>query len=379
MTTPSRRWIGAGVVALGALASGCNGSSTGGGNPPPPTVGAIIVLNQISHSIQQFNVDGQTLVPFGSPIVLPSNFDGDTFDVLSNLFVTTVSAAGGSQILWVDLGTAQTLTTTFPAPAGVLADPSRPTIVLDNSGQIAALVAGRGVNSVYLAFPSEPIAFLLAEDAGEYIERVLPFGAFIFTVDANLDDSDDLAPLGDSRMEVFRFTDGSAFDEFDLTGATGAIDAVFSQNEITVLAAGSTLPGPPPQPVGDGKVLVVNAPDRGIRRTLDLEGNGVSLEVGRDGRGYVVRTRGSSESTDVVTMNFATASFDRGPSNPIQPQDSDGSDIVNCRNVTSLASGRLLCITYEDAAQGRLVLMDSNGGFLDDISIGAGATDIYVR
>lgn len=377
MTTPARRRFGITVVAA-ALASGCNSSSTGGGDPTP-TVGEIIVLNQISHSIQQFNVDGQTLVPFGAPIVLPSNFDGDTFDVLTNVLVTTISAAGGSQILWVDLGTGQTLTTTFPAPAGALADPSRPTIVLDNSGQIAALVAGRGVNSVYLAFPGESVAFLLAQDAGEYVERVLPFGAFMFTVDANLDDSDDLAPLGDSRMEVFRFTDGSAFDDFELTGATAVIDAVFSQNEITVLAEGNTLPGPPPQPAGDGRVLVINAPDRGIRRSLDLEGNGVSLEVGRDGRAYVVRTRGTSESTDVVTMNLSTASYDRGPSNPIRPKDSDGSDIVNCRNVTSLTSGRLLCVTYEAAAQGRLVLLDSSGAFLDDIAIGAGATDIYVR
>jgi len=377
MKTRTRRWLGSGVAAVAILTSACNESSTGNGNPP--TTGAIIVLSSISHSIQQFNIEGQTLVPFGQAIVLPSNFDGETFDILSNLFVTTVSAAGGSQILWVDLGTGQILTTTFPGATGALADPSRPTIVLDSGGQIGALVGGRGTNSVYLAFPGESEAFLLAANAGEYIQRTLPFGTFIFTLDANLDDSGDLSPLGDSRMEVFRFQDGSEFDDFALTGATHAIDAVFADENLTVLAAGSTLPGPPVQPVGDGKVLVVNAPDRGIRESRDLDGNGVSMEVGRDGLVYLVRTKGSFDSTDVLTFNFFTEEFDRGPTNPIQPKDADGSDIENCRNVTALTNRRLLCITYEAAAQGRLVLLDPSGAFLDDIAIGAGATDIFVR
>jgi hypothetical protein len=180
-------------------------------------------------------------------------------------------------------------------------------------------------------------------------------------------------------MEVFRFDDGSEFDEFSLPGATNAIDAVFSNENITVLTAGNTLAGPPPAPAGDGKIVVVNAPDRGITQELDLQGNGVSLEVGRDGLAYVVRTNGSFESTDVVTMNFFTESFDRGPTNPIQPRDADGSDIENCRNVTALFDRRLLCITYEQAAPGRLILLDPDGGFLDDAPIGVGATDIYIR
>lgn len=146
-----------------------------------------------------------------------------------------------------------------------------------------------------------------------------------------------------------------------------------------VLAGGTFVSDPEFAPAGDGNLVVVSATARAVRRTLALGGNGLSIEGGKNGLGHIVRTQGSFDQTDILTFNFFTENFERGPGNPIQPKDADGSDIGNCRAASALIDGRLLCVTFEAATQGRLVLMDADGNFLDDAPVGAGATDIYIR
>ncbi|MDH3733151.1 MAG: hypothetical protein OEU54_06430 [Gemmatimonadota bacterium] len=375
---PRSKWFVSLTAAIVLVVSACNSTPSNGGTPGA-TQGQILVLNSISKTIVQFNVDDNTLVPFGSTFTLPANYDGVAMDILGDLMVTTVSSFNGSQVIWGDLGTGQIITTGFGGASGGLANPGKPTLVVDTQGTIGALVGAREENRVYISFPSEQNAILIADDAGEFIERVLPFGQLIFTADANLDDvGGTYAPLGDTRMKLFRFNDGSQFDDFELTGAKNVTDAVFSQEQIIVLAGGSFTPQF--LPTGDGAVVVVNAPDRGVRAIRALDGNGLAFEPGRNGLGYVVRTNaGTFDSTDIVTFNFFTETFDRGPANPIQPKDADGSDIENCRVASALVDSRLLCATFEDGSQGRLVLMDASGNFLDDAPIGAGASDIFVR
>jgi len=373
-------WV-ARVAAVALIASGCNSSTTGGGDGGPVfTNGSIIVLNSLSRTIQQFNVSDGTLLPFGTSFTLPANFDGESMDIVGDVMVTTISSFGGSQVVWGDLGTGQTITTGFGGANGALANPGKPTLIIDTSGTIGALVGARGENRVYISFPSEQNAFLIADNAGEFIERVLPFGLFVFAVDANIDDEGGtFEPLGDTRMKLFQFADGSTFDDFPLPGATNVTDALFSLEQVIVVAGGSFVTTPAFGPAGDGKIVVVNAPDRGIREIRELEGNGMSFEGGRNGLGYIVRTKGSFDQTDVLTFNFFTENFERGPNNPIQPKNADGSDLNNCRSATALVDSRLLCVTFEAGTQGRLVLMESNGDFIDDALIGAGATDIFVR
>ena len=47
--------------------------------------------------------------------------------------------------------------------------------------------------------------------------------------------------------------------------------------------------------------------------------------------------------------------------------------------MTAFITGELLCTTFEAAAQGRLILLDSDALFVDQIPVGAGATDIIIR
>lgn len=376
-----RSWVVPAAVGITVMLSACNTSTDGGSGGGGPTQGSIIVLNSLSRTVQQFNIEDQTLVPFGTTFNLPPNYDGVSLDVLANLFVTTTSSLNGSQVLWGDMGTGQLIVTGFPGVNGALADAGKATIVLDANGTIGALVPARAENSVYISFPSQQNAILITDQAGEYVDRVLPFGLFLFALDANLDDvGGTFAPLGDTRMKLFRFDTGAVFDDVELTGARNLTDALFLNEQIVVLAGGTFVFTPEFAPAGDGKVVVVNAPDRGIREIRDIEGNGVALEAGRDGLAYITRTVGNSfDITDVLTFNFFTENFERGPGNPIKPKNADGSDLDNCSATTSLQDRRLLCVTFERGAQGRLVLMEQNGDFIDDIPIGAGATDIFVR
>jgi hypothetical protein len=365
------------VAALAFAASGCNSTAPGG--PPAPTDGKILVLNSLSKTISQFNVSENELVAFGNTFTLPANYDGVSFDVLGNLFVSTISAVGGSQVVWGNVETGDLATTGFPGANGALADPGKATLVIDVQSQAGALVPARAENAIYVAFPGQPTAALISSDAGEFVERVLPFGDVLFAVDANLDDvGETWAPLGDARMKIFRVSDGAEVDDFELTGVKNASEAFFSFEEIFTLAGGTFTPAF--KPAGDGNLLVVNAPGRGVVKTLALGGNGLALEPGRNGLAYIVRTNaGDFDSTDILTLNLSSSEFVRGPTNAIQPKNSDGSDLKNCRVASSLVDGRILCATFEAGTQGRLVLMDANGNFLDDAPVGAGAVDIFIR
>lgn len=369
-------WVCHAVVA--ATLVGCNESTTGNG-PAEPVEGDIIVLNSLSRTIQQFNlIDGQ-LAQFEQPIGLPANFDGNALDFVQELFVTTTSAFGGSQIIFGSLSTGEQLITTFPGADPTLADAGRPTLAIDAAGNVIALVPARARDDAYIAFPGQSTAQLLAGGIGEFVERTLPFGEFILAVDANLDDDGGtFQPLGPPRVSLHRFVTGEFFDDVSIAGSTGATDALLLLDEIVVLSGGGLEPGTF-QPEGDGTLVVINVNDRGIQDQLALGGNGLSLEAGRDGLGYIVRTKGAGTfETDVLTFNFSSLTFERGPANPIQPLDSDGSDLT-CRVVSALQSGQLLCATFEAGAQGRLVLLTADGAYLHEATIGVGATDMALR
>lgn len=368
------------LIAGTALSlAGCNSDSSGPGNGGSQ-LGEVIVLNSLGRTIQRFDVNGQTLVEVGQPITLPANFDGASMDIFADLWVTTISAAGGSQVVFGSFITGEQAVTEFPGAEGALADPSRPSLVQYITGDIAAVVAGRGTDAVYLAFPGQTTAITLAGDAGEFIERVVLAGQILVTIDANLDD-DGLTyePLGDPRVGMYQFDDGTFFDEVTLAGASNATDALIFEDDVLVLAGGSFGPAPDFAPQGDGQAIVVDATAREVTRTLDLEGNGIALEGGRNGLGYITRTTGADFSaTDLLTYNFSTRTFDRGPSNPIRPREADGS-ALGCWAASALRDSRVLCITFDVAQDGRLVLMDPDGAYLDEVPVGRGATDIAVR
>ncbi|MCG8469247.1 MAG: hypothetical protein MJB57_13740, partial [Gemmatimonadetes bacterium] len=193
----SSRWV-CHVVVAAALA-GCNESASGPDDGGTPTQADIIVLNSLSRTLQQFNfaADDDRIVSFGTDKQLGANYDGVTFDFIADLYVTTTSAFGGSQILFGNLAGDELLTTTFPGSFPTLADAGKPTVVITSGDVAAAIVPARARNSVYIAFPGTAEAELLASDVGEFVERVIPAGDFLVSIDANLDDAGGtFAPLG---------------------------------------------------------------------------------------------------------------------------------------------------------------------------------------
>lgn len=374
-----RIWLAPLTACLALWTSACNSDANGPNGPPPSGRADIVVLNRTSRTIQEFTTDGQTLTSAGAAFTLPATYDGDAIDVSLDLFVTT-SSAGIGQVIWGSLDTGEMVTTSFPG-AGA-ADPSRATLVVDVGGNVGALVPARARNSVYVAFPGQADAALLAGDVGEYVVRALPFGNLVISVDANLDDvGGTLEPLGPTRLEYSNFLTGAFFDELDLTGGVGATDISFLGDDLLVLAGGTLDMNDLPD--GNGNLVLVNALGRGVEETLPLDGNGLHIEGGRDGLAYITRTRGAGTfDSDVLSFSFSTGDWLRGPTNPIQPKDSDGSDLDTCRLTSALISGRLVCATVDPAAPnapGRLVLMESDGTFIADVSIGAGASDIAIR
>lgn len=371
------------AATLALFVVGCNSDANGpnGGNGPPERAD-VMVLNSVSRTIHQFTIEGDALAQFGTAISLPANFDGDAIDVSEDLFVSTISAFGGSQVVWGSLMSGATVVTGFPT--GADANPGRPTLVVDIEGALGALVPARGENAVYIAFPSQPNATIVAGDVGEFVVRAIPFarafGQLLISVDANLDDEGGtFQPLGPPRLEYTRFTTGAFFDEFDIPGAVNATDIAFFGNDIGLLASGS-FAGPDLDPAGDGNLVLINADARGVDTLFPLNGNGLSIEGGRDGLTYVTRTRGAGTfETDVLSFSFSTGDWTRGPDNPIRPKDADGSELTSCWAASALVDGRILCITSDFVAPGRIVLMESNGDFLDDAPVGVGAVDLHVR
>lgn len=375
MTSMSRnavRWKAVACLVAGAALGGCNSlDGPTNGNGGPDLLGDVVVLNSVGKTFTQYDVDG-TITPVGPARALPPNFDGDAMDVLDRLFVSTISSFGGSRVVFADLTTGETSIASFPGT--VEANPSRPTIIIDIRGNVGTLVAGRGTNAIYIVFPGGAEAQAIATDVGTFVQRVLPAGNFLFALDANLDDDGGtFEPLGNSKILVIDLLTGSLDSEIDIPGAKGAVDALFTgETEVLVLAGGTF--GADFSPNGDGLVALVNVAVEIVAKSFDLGGNGISIRPGADSQVYITRTTDFVD-IDVLSWNSSVRNFVRGPDNPIEPKDSDGSKLA-CWAVSALFDGRLLCVTFDVVQSGRLVLLDEDGQYIAEAASGFGSTDL---
>ncbi|MCY3598902.1 MAG: hypothetical protein OXN85_02860 [Gemmatimonadetes bacterium] len=367
--------------ALAVLLAGCGGSNGTGPDGPDvvdPDRSEFAVLNSISGTLQQFNrIDGG-IVPFGRDIQLGAGFRGRTADFIQDLWVTAWDAPEGSKVVFGSFSTDQQTTSVFPNNA--IVDPGKPTVVFDAGGTVGALIPARALDAVYVAFPGTPMAQIAAEAVGTFVERVIPAGQFLISVDGNLDDEDGgREPLGPPRIVLHEFINGSYFDELRLPeGTVGVTEAIVLEDNMLLLAGGGVDPLTS-APLGDGNLVEIDMSARSVQDVNTLDGNGISMEAGRDGLVYVVRTKGAEATeTDVLTFSFAVRAWVNGPENPIQPRDRDGSNL-NCRVAAGFLDGQILCATYVAAGQGRLVLLSSEGEFIDEAPVGAGTTDILLR
>ena len=374
-----RSWIQ--VWALAVVLAGC-GDSNGTGPDGPDVVGPeqseFAVLNSISGTLQQFNrIDGE-IVPFGRDIQLGADYKGQAADFIQDLWVTAWDTPEGSKILFGSFSTAEQTMAVFPNNA--IADPGKPTVIFDAGGTVGALIPARALDAVYVTFPGTPMAQVAVEGVGTFVERVIPAGQFLVSVDGNLDDEDGgREPLGPPRIVLHEFISGSYFDELRLPESTvGVTEAIVLEDKMLLLAGGGVDPLTS-APLGDGNLVEIDMTARAVQDVNSLGGNGISMEAGRDGLVYIVRTKGvDATETDVLTFSFAVRAWVNGPENPIQPRDRDGSNL-NCRVAAAFLDGQLLCATYVTAGQGRLVLLSAEGEFIDEAPIGAGTTDILLR
>ena len=368
------------IGALAVILAGCGDSNGTGPDDPDvvrPETSEIAVLNSISGTLQQFNrIEGE-IVPFGRDIQLGAGFKGETADFIQDLWVTAWDTPEGSKVLFGSFSTDEQTMAAFPNDA--IADPGKPTVIFDAAGTVGALIPARALDAVYVAFPGTPMAQVTVEEVGTFVERAIPAGQFIVSVDGNLDDeASEREPLGPPRIVLHEFISGGYFDELTLPeGIVGATEAIVLEDNMVLLAGG--VDPVTSAPLGEGNLVEIDMTARSVQGVNALGGYGISMEAGRNGLLYVVRTKGvETTDTDVLTYSFAIRTFMNGPENPIQPQDRDGSNL-SCRVAAAFLDGQILCATYVTAGQGRLVLLSDTGEFMDDAPIGAGATDILLR
>jgi len=374
-----RSWIQIGALAV--LLGGCGGSDGTGPDGPDvvrPERSEFAVLNSITGTLQQFNrIDGE-IVPFGRDIQFGAGFRGHTADFIQDLWVTAWDAPEGSKVLFGSFSSDEQTTAVFPNNA--IVDPGKPTVIFDAGGTVGALIPARGLDAVFVAFPGTPMAQIAVEGVGTFVERAIPAGQFVVSVDANLDDEGGgREPLGPPRIALHEFISGSYFDELRLPeGTVGATEAIVLEDKMLLLAGGGVDPLTS-APMGDGNLVEIDMTARSVQDLNSLGGNGISMEAGRDGLVYIVRTKGvDATETDVLAFSFAIRAWINGPENPIQPRDRDGSNL-SCRVAAAFLDGQILCATYVTAGQGRLVLLSAEGEFVDEAPIGAGTTDILLR
>jgi outer membrane protein assembly factor BamB len=345
---------------------GCRETTT---EPVPIASENLFILNSTGQTLQGFSVT--EVLSSGNPGVdLGAGFDGDAFDLNSRHAVTTVSSFGGSRVLFVELSTGEVTASTFPEPEGDLANPSAPYLESDGT----AWTGGRGSDAVYRVRPGEAEAVRLAEDVGSFIERVVPVGARLYVVDANLDDDGGTyLARGPGRIVVLSRS-GEREQELDLPASVlNPADAVEVEGKLIVLGGGTFDPTTF-LPALDGALISLDIATGGLSAPLPLSANGVSLELGGDGYVYVTTTT-DYETWSVLRYDAATGAFVHGPESPIPVRDAAG-EPVDCWTATGLADGRLLCATFSFEQAGRLLLLDGSGAFLDESVGGFGTTDI---
>ncbi|MXW67492.1 MAG: hypothetical protein F4Z72_10910 [Gemmatimonadales bacterium] len=373
-----RSWIRIGALAVLAACGGSNGTGPDDPGVATPDRSEFAVLNSISGTLQQFNrIDGR-IVPFGRDIQLEAGFRGRTADFIQDLWVTAWDAPEGSKVVFGSFSTDERTTAVFPNNA--IVDPGKPTVIFDAGGTVGALIPARAQDAVYVAFPGTPMAQIAVEAVGTFVERVIPAGQFLVSADGNLDDEDGgREPLGPPRIVLHEFISGSYFDELRLPeGTVGVNEAIVLEDQMLLLAGGAVDPVTSAA-VGEGNLVEIDMSARTVQDVNPLGGSGISMEAGRDGLVYVVRTKGiGATETDVLRFSFAVRDWMNGPENPIQPRDRDGSNL-NCRVAAGFLDGQILCATYVAAGQGRLVLLSAEGEFIDEAPIGAGTTDILLR
>ena len=341
---------------------------------PPATSGFdVLALNSTGQTLAPYEVRGDEILPAGQAMDLGAGFDGDGLVISGDRAASAVSSFGGSSLVLVNLASGAVRRALFPGPEAALVNPSRPSFDAGDS----VWVGGRGSDAVYRLDPGAAEATLVASDVGTFVERVIPDGARLYAIDANLDDDGlTYAPRGPGRVV-----------ELDRRGAVQGVivlpadapnpsDGLLAGGRLIVLAGGSFNPADF-TPNSDGALILVDPASRRVIATRPLGANGVRLSLGEDGRAYVTTTS-DFETLNLLRFDPASGEFERGPADPVATVDANGT-VVHCWTATALEDGRVLCATFRTDAPGRLLLLRSSGRALSETPAGFGTTDLGIR
>lgn len=341
--------------------------------PPPTTAIDVLVLNSTGQTLAPYAVRGDEILPAGQALDLGAGFDGDGLAVSGDLAASAVSSFGGSSLVLVNLASGLVERALFPGPDAALVNPSRTSFDAGDS----IWVGGRGSDAVYRLNPGAAEATLVARSVGTFVERVIPDGARLYAIDANLDDDGlTYAPRGPGRVvELDRNGDVRGVTVLPAE-APNPSDGLRVGGRLIVLAGGSFDPADF-TPNSDGALIVVDPAARRVIATRPLGANGVGLSLGEDGKVYVTTTS-DYLSLDLLRFDPSSGEFEQGPADPVATVDASGA-AVDCWTATALADGRVLCATFRTDAPGRLLLLRSDGRALSETPSGFGATDLGIR
>ncbi len=138
--------------------------------------------------------------------------------------------------------------------------------------------------------------------------------------------------------------------------------------------------GPPT--AGQGKLAVID-PAGGspvLTRELDLQGVGVGLESGLDGRLYVsvAPDPAAPDSLRVLVVDPVSEGFVAGPASPLALKRPGGADDASCRSASADPSGALFCIERTAGASGSLYTYDPDLRGRTKITLDSGPADLFV-
>lgn len=355
------RWTGW-PLALG-LALGCTDAGDRIVEPGPATE-RVIVLNSLGQAYQLMDLDEDGLLARSVRVQLPETFDGVVFDIRGTLALTTGSELKGSWVFITDLAGGTTFSRKMPD------DFDDPAAVRYKSPD-TAFVAARGSGLVHrLTLTDSAIVPLFTDTIAQSPYDVIPFGNRLYVVDANQHRTD-FSTLGPSRVVVLDLASGLPVDTVELTGF-GAIAGALKGSKLFVLESGLFTD---PQ----GKLAVIDLAGVDPVVELDLEGFGLSLEPGNDGRLYVsvVPNLAAFDTKVIVVVDPTTNGFVHGPDAPLPLKRPDGS-AASCYAATASAGGKVFCIEDRGVERGLLYVYGPDLVGRTAITLDALPTDLLV-
>lgn len=367
----------AAVLSLATLAA-CGDSPT---HPDVRSARGVVILHAIG-SLKGITVNDTASA--GGRISFPPEYDGGGFELASDTALTTSSSWGTNKLYVVTLPGGAVREVEMPAGANA----AGATLAAGFRGARVA-VALRAAQSVGLvAFDAAGTASVTQlTTVGRCPYDVAAHAGSLWVVDYNAACDASYASLGASRL-IRVAANGDARDTIDLPGLVNAtsITVVGDVAYVSAIGVADYSQWPDVNFVTPGAIAVVDLRTRQVLRTISLpEGtNGASLEVGLDGRLYVVAYLDPSYEHGVFAIDPASGAFVgvREAGRQTLRLTTAAGTRAACAAATADAAGRLYCAVNQGAGMSTSVIVFdlATGSEVRSFTTGGtGAVDLALR